>query len=278
MMMTRHASMTGVARGRRFAATRHHWVAALLLAVGAPLGAQATGVEQLPSPRRAMASRQELDSLAALSEAAASAAKTASTREPFQRYAADVRARLRDGDFQPGDRILLSFASDSALRDTFTVQLNNALALPKLPPIPLHGVLRSELQQHLASQLQQYVRDTTVRATPLVLVGVLGEVVRPGYYRVPLAIALGEALMAAGGPTTQADLRRVTVRRGNNTVVGASQVREAMMRGVPLAQLGIDAGDELLVVGPRARNWPMVLQITGVATGLVLAIHGLGLF
>ena len=261
MMMTRPCSM-----------------AALLAGLAAPLGAQATDLDQLPSPRRAMASRQELDSLAALSETAGSTAKTVAAREAFQRYAIDVRTRLRDGDFQPGDRILLSFATDSALRDTFTVQLNNALALPKLPPISLRGVLRSELQHHLASQLQQYVRDTTVRATPLVLVGVLGEVVRPGYYRVPLAIALGEALMAAGGPTPQADLRRVTVRRGNSTVVGAPQVREAMMRGAPLAQLDIDAGDELLVVGPRTSHWPMILQIIGVASGLVLALHGLGVF
>ena len=106
----------------------------------------------------------------------------------------------------------------------------------------------------------------------------LGEVTRPGYYQVPLELTLGDALMVAGGPTPDADLTRLSVRRGRATLLPAATARDGMVRGRPLGALGIDSGDELVVVGPRRRNWPLLMQIGGLATGLLLGLRGLGVF
>jgi protein involved in polysaccharide export with SLBB domain len=225
-------------------------------------------------PRRAAASRHELDSLATHAESAAAVAGISAERSAaLQGYAAGLRARMRAGDFQPGDNILLLVRGDTTLSGTQTVQSSRTLVVASLPPIPLTGVLRSELQPYLAKRLRLFVRDTLLRGTPLVRLGVLGEVAHPGYYRVSLDQTLSDALMAAGGPTAQADVPRTTIRRGDATVLTSSAVRDAMMRGLPLADLDVDAGDELVVVAPRQRNWSLITQIGGLATGVVIALQ-----
>jgi hypothetical protein len=77
--------------------------------------------------------------------------------------------------------------------------------------------------------------------------------------------------MVAGGPTHDADLTRVSVRRGNQTLVGTSEARDAMVRRTSLEQLGVDAGDELVVAAPRTRNWSLLMQVAGLATGALVA-------
>jgi protein involved in polysaccharide export with SLBB domain len=247
----------------------------VLLLAAAPCVAQSTHITDMP--RRAAASRQELDSLVARAEAEA-VSIPADQSGALQRYATALRARLRDGDFQPGDHIVLAVHGDSTLSGTYTVQPSRALVVPQLPPIPLAGVLRSELQPYLASRFRPYVRDTLVRSTPLMRLGVLGDVAHPGYYRVALDMTLGDALMLAGGPTPQADLTLTTIRRGSATVLGSTAVRDAMARELPLSELNVDAGDELIVVTPppkHERNWGLLVQLVGVATGVVLTVRSL---
>ena len=187
-------------------------------------------------------------------------------------------ARLRDGDFQPGDRIVVVTRGDSTAVDTLTVQSDRTVIFQKLPPIALDGVVRAELQAYLTQQFQQYMNRDLVRAIPLVSVGILGEVVHPGYYRVPLQITLGDLLMVAGGPSPQADLTRLRIRRGQTTLVDEHTIRDAMARGLPLAALGVDAGDEVVLKPAPQKNWLLITQIAGLATGLVLTLRTLRAF
>jgi len=230
-------------------------------------------------PRRVPASRVELDSLAVRVAAAADAPATPEQqRVSLRRYANELRARLRDGDFQPGDRIVLVTRGDSSSVDTLTVESDRTVAFRKLPAIPLNGVLRSELHDYLSEQLRKYVKRDVVSTTPLVAVGVLGDVLHPGFYRVPLQITMGDLLMVAGGPLPQADLTRVRVRRGQMTIVDERASRDAMVRRLPLGDLGIEPGDEVVLTQPPQRNWILITQIVGVATGLALTLHTLKVF
>ena len=230
-------------------------------------------------PRRVPASRVELDSLVGRVAAAADAPATREQqRESLRRYANELRARLRDGDFQPGDRIILVTRGDSNSVDTLTVESDRTVAFRKLPAIPLNGVLRSELHDYLSEQLRKYVKRDVVSTTPLVAVGVLGDVLHPGFYRVPLQITMGDLFMVAGGPLPQADLTRVRVRRGQMTIVDERASRDAMVRRLPLGELGIEPGDEVVLTQPPQRNWLLITQIVGVATGLALTLHTLKVF
>jgi protein involved in polysaccharide export with SLBB domain len=259
-------------------------IRALYLVTGALALGGVGGGAQAPSAGdvgRPGASRSELERLAARAGEAASAdsAKAAAT-EPRRHDAAALRQRLREGDFRPGDHIVLTVRADSALTDTFVVRGGGpggpALALPNLPETPLRGVLRSELQSHLVAHLGRFLKDTVMRVAVLVPIGVLGELARPGYYHVPIDLPLTEIIMAAGGPTPNADLTRITVRRGSRAVISRAAVRSAMASGLTLDELGLAPGDEVLVGGRRERRWTTVLSSVSVVTSLVLGLFASG--
>jgi protein involved in polysaccharide export with SLBB domain len=245
--------------------------------VGAGSGAQAPSAGDAGRPG---ATRSELERLAARAEAAASAdtAKTLSS-EQRRREAGALRERLREGDFRPGDHVVLTVPTDSALSDTFVVRAGGpdgpVLRLPNLPEIPLRGVLRSELQAHLLAHVGRFLRDTVMRAAALVPIGVLGELARPGYHRVLIDLPFTDIIMAAGGPTPSADLTRVTVRRGSREILSRAAVRAAMATGLTLDELGLAPGDEVLVVARRERKWPTILSTVSVASSILWGLSAL---
>ena len=223
---------------------------------------------------RPSAARTELDSLAARAEALASSPSgSAQARAEKQREAEALRRRLKNGDFEVGDEIAVSVRGDSVLSDTFQVQLGGTLLLPSLPELSLVGVLRSELESRLDAHIAQYLKDKRVRAITLVRFGVLGEVARPGYYWLPPTVRISDAIMAAGGPTPRADLQRTFVRRGSRELLSKSAVRAAMVEGLTLDKLNLDAGDELVVRAKREWGWQTVAQAAALTSGIVLSLR-----
>jgi protein involved in polysaccharide export with SLBB domain len=195
-------------------------------------------------------------------------------REQKRAEAQELRARLRDGDFRVGDRIVVSVSGDSMLSDTFTVRSGRTLHLPNLPPITLQGVLRSELQDYVTLQIGRQLRDPVVEAQPLIRLGLLGEVARPGYYFLTPDHLITDALMLAGGPTREADLTRTIVRRGATVRWERQELRTAVTDGTTLAQLDLHSGDEIIVGERRRRNWENVLRTAGLLSGIGLGIYG----
>jgi hypothetical protein len=192
-----------------------------------------------------------------------------------QREAAAIRWRLSHGDFEIGDQIVLVVPQDSVLTDTLTVAAGRIVHFPKLPPIALDTILRSELHAQLAKNIGRFLKDTLFQATPLIRFGVLGEVARPGYYRLSTDASISDALMAAGGPTSHADLPRTIVRRGSRAVLSRRALRDAMVTGSTLDQIGLGAGDELVVSAKRERGWAFATQIAAVATGVLISVRSL---
>lgn len=200
----------------------------------------------------------------------ASLQQTASGATPA---AAVARERLEDGDFKVGDRIALSVTDVPALTDTFTVREGQILRLPNIPDIPLHGVLHAELQDTLAHVLAHYVKDPTVRATPLVRLAVLGQVLRPGYYSAAADELVSTLLMHAGGLTTTSDLGKTVVRRGTEVLYPAKTLQAAMAHGETIDQLALQPGDQV-VVGehPPGGNTLRYLGIAAALAGIGASI------
>ena len=265
---------TSAAPARFRAALASHCLTLSLLAVAAPM-ARSQGAPA-GDAGRPNASRAELTTLATQAEAAASTGGTPEVRATKQREAAAIRWRLVHGDFEVGDRIVLVVPGDSALTDTFTVAAGRTLQFSKLPPLALDTVLRSELHEQLAKSIGRFLKDTLFQATPLIRFGVLGEVARPGYYRLSTEASISDALMAAGGPTSHADLPSTIVRRGSRKVMSKSALRDAMVAGSTLDQIGLGAGDELVVAGKKERvGWAVATQIAAVATGVLISLRSL---
>ncbi|MFN2564889.1 MAG: polysaccharide biosynthesis/export family protein [Gemmatimonadaceae bacterium] len=185
---------------------------------------------------------------------------------------ANIRARLRDGDFQVGDAIVLNVVGVAQFSDTFPVRAGRVLQLPEVPPIPLSGVLRSELQPHLQRQIGRYVINPTVEAYSLVRVAVAGAVARPGFYEVRPDAPVSEAVMHAGGLARDGDATKMSVRRAGRTVIPEEQLRSFVAVGATLDDLNVRPGDELRVGERRRQNWletaRTLAYVVVVATGL----------
>jgi protein involved in polysaccharide export with SLBB domain len=171
-----------------------------------------------------------------------------------------LRTRLEKGDFQDGDRIVVKLLGNTQLigwtNDTITVRAGRVLPLPQLADLPLTGVLRSELTRKISSHLAQYVKDSSVRATPLLRVAVLGQVRNPNYYYTSADVLLSDLVMKAGGPGANADMDNLVIRRGSEIIWSAKDTRAALNDGMSLDRLHLRAGDELYVDDMKGKvNW-----------------------
>jgi protein involved in polysaccharide export with SLBB domain len=208
---------------------------------------------------RALASREDLEGLLAAANQGSGPRLTAQERQVIEH-------RLQEGDFRVGDRLVVEVAGEKALSDTFTVRAEQMLVLPDMAPLPLRGVLRSELQDKLQAHVSQYIRDPTVTAEALIRIGILGSVARPGYYNVRADQPLGDMLGVAGGLAGDADLGKARVLRDGNEYWPREQVRQAMASGKSLDVLGLQGGDEIQI-GRRGQGFGATLAIiAGVAS------------
>ncbi|HUF29660.1 MAG TPA: SLBB domain-containing protein [Gemmatimonadaceae bacterium] len=189
--------------------------------------------------------------------------------------AARIRARLRDGDFNAGDRVVVKVDSGVMARaDTFIVREGRLVEFQGLPPIALTGVLHAELSEYLAHQLSRFFRDPKVEAYPLLRVAIFGPVGRPGYYSLPADLLLSDAIMSAGGPGSMAKMDQSVVRRGTIEVIDKREVHRALVYGYTLSQMNIRDGDAIHIGGSTSqRNWVNVLRTVSIGFGLVFTLH-----
>ena len=275
--------LTSMSSARRIVSVRRSLLGAIgLFSIAAvptrdvsTLSAQTAVAQATPAaqPTRRPSRRQDLETYAASLEQRAKAEKDPTRRAELLRIAAVVRARLTQGDFLPGHRILLFVGGDSALVDTFTVRSDQKLQLPDLPDISLAGVLDSELQGYLKTQLAQYIRDPDVRAQALLRVSVSGDVGSPGFYSVRTDTPVSDVIMTAGGPSGTADMSKVVLRRGKDVVVKKDGIQEAFRSEMTMTDIGARPGDELYVPAkPQGSNWQKFAAVTASITGIAWAI------
>ena len=229
--------------------------------------AQSAGAPGASHPHRLQQTRTELEGrLRQLEEMASLNRGGLSDSERAE--AADIRSRLEEGDFHAGDRVLIAVedptppavtssapvvkSSEQQLSDTFTVGSSQELTLPVVGVVPLHGVLRTELESRLTGEIARYIRDPVVHVHALVGLAVTGELMRPGYYSVPADAVIPAVLMAAGGTTHEAKLQDLKIRRSGKTIWEGDELRGAIAAGNTVDDLGLHPGDVIVVprLGP----------------------------
>jgi protein involved in polysaccharide export with SLBB domain len=240
-----------------------------LTAVFAALGALTLAPSVMSGQNSAslLTSRAELTAAAEEAETRA-ATGDASARTRNSLLAAAIRQRLSDGDFQPGDRVIVTIVSGASHTDTVAVRAGRILELPGKITLPLTGVLRSELEGRAYTEVLKYVKAAHVTVTPLTRIGVLGEVSHPGYFALASDVPLTDAIMAAGGPTVTADVERTIIRRGSQEFRSSDETRQAVARGLTLDQFGLRAGDELVVGKKRNLFGGQFLGLVGALASL----------
>ena len=222
------------------------------------------------------AARRELEAVAERTESAALATTDAANRARLMADAQTLRLRLAEGDFQVGDRIVIRIAGDSTLNDTLTVRSGLVLALGQYGDVSLRGVLRQDLLQHLTTALARYIREPRVQALTLVRVAVIGAVARPGYYHVAGDALMTDLVMLAGGPSSEGDLARISVRRNAGELIADDAVRTAVASGRTVADLGLRAGDEIVVGERKRRSIGSMLQILSALSAVAIGLVAVG--
>lgn len=179
-----------------------------------------------------------------------------------------IQRRLEHGDFRPGDVVLIRVVGQDRLSGKVIVGSDRSVELPGLEDrVDLSGLLYSEAGERIQSALDEYVRDARVQVRPLTRVAVLGGVGRPGFYDVSPATPVSEVLMAAGGPSGNAKLGELEIRRGGEDLLAE---REVQLASATLEELGVQRGDELYV--PVDRGGGDAWRWIGLATGLLSTV------
>lgn len=229
--------------------------ALVILATALPHEAYAQGQSVYDVSIRALATRRELTGLAdSLDRELARSGTSGRRRRSVQADLETQRQRLSIGDVAPGDRILLRVFNESSRPDSLTLRPDTVVVSPEttvhvpgLPAISMRGVLHSEVESHLRNQIQSVIRNARVSAVPLVSIGILGAVTRPGYFFVPITASVTEALMVAGGPMGDANPNSLVLQRGGRDRWNRATMTAAAQGQVSLASLGAEPGDVLIV-------------------------------
>jgi len=247
---------------------------AALVGIANSAGPIAAQVPLMVDPGSSERSREDLEALLQYYEdALLSPAYSEEVKASLSVDAARVRARLRDGDFKLGDRIVLSVQGEPNIPDTLAIEAGPKVTLELFGEIPLAGVLRSEVEDRIREALSAFLRDPVVTAQGLMRVSVQGAVGAPGFYVVPGDMLLSEAIMVAGGPTQNSALDDLRIERGVETLMEGADIQEALRAGLSLDQLNMQAGDQVLLPAETPGGiWTRIGVIAGLATTITFLI------
>lgn len=248
------------------------WKIRLVCGLLASSAAVAGGQSSIGEMRR-QATRAELERAAKTMETAAVGQQDAKQRAKLLADAQTIRLRLENGDFLPGDRILLLVQDDTALTDTFTVRGDQVLPLPNLPPIALRGVLDSELEPHLTKELLKYIKNVSLQATPLVRISLLGFP-QSNFYTIPVDLAITDLISQAGGwGTASVEPNKAVIKRNGRVLMDAKATAEAVRQNKTVGDMALRDGDEFYVPDktPSGNRWSIITGLLG-ALGTIMWI------
>ena len=223
--------------------------------------------------QRSMVTRAEIQlALDDLEKGLASTAYSPALRSAKQETAAMLRDRLVEGDIRPGDQIKITVLGEAGLSNTYDVTPARTILLPGNLEIPVKGVLRSEIQQYLSTQLKVYVHDPTVTAIPYVRLQIFGAVAKPGFVNAPADMLLTRVITEfAGGPDNNSVFKKSKIRRNGRVVVDGPEFQDAIYTARTLDQLNVQAGDEIFVAARPATA--LIMRILAVTSGLGTLIY-----
>lgn len=231
--------------------------------------------------RRPQATRAELEARLVEIDQIVAGIYSEGIKQQVRAEAVMIRERLRDGDFQVGDQLQVSLSvpvtpGGQPTNNTFSVGPDQILQIPDLPPIPLRGVLRSEVKDYMTTFLSKLFKDQTVNVVPTIRLTIMGGVKNPGFYQVPADITLPDAIDKAGGFGGASDLSKTVIKRQDEELWGEEEMSQAITAAVTLDQLNLRSGDELVVGTKATTNWFTTLKTYALIPGLILSLAALG--
>ena len=164
----------------------------------------------------------------------------------------------------PGDELVLILTGDVEAAHTLDVTREGFVVIPQVGQLHVANLTLGELRDLLYARLGRVYSGirrgagATTRFSISVArlrtnqVFVVGDVARPGSYRVSSAGTALTALYAAGGPTENGSLREIEIRRGGR-VVDTLDVYDYLLHGDASHDPRLESGDVVFVPVHGAR-------------------------
>ena len=150
----------------------------------------------------------------------------------------------------PGDGLTIDLWGGVSQRLVRTVDHEGRIALPEIGPMLVNGQTLGDVQQSvqrlLRTQFRDVSADVSLSRLRTVRVYVVGDVNHPGPYDVSSLSTPLNALLAAGGPTSDGSFRIVKHYRGD-TLVQQVDLYDLLLRGVRTDIKRLEPGDTLMV-------------------------------
>jgi polysaccharide export outer membrane protein len=152
----------------------------------------------------------------------------------------------------PDDVLDVLVWKEQQLSGRIRVGSDGSIMMPLIGQVKAAGLTTNDLQTDLTTRFAKYVHDpkVTVRVfDPASRVFyVLGEVTKPGMYKLMSGEVLSGALAAAGGPTEFANLRKVKlIRRNGDQQVEMTINYSDVSGGDSRADVPLQRGDTITV-------------------------------
>lgn len=158
----------------------------------------------------------------------------------------------------PGDEVLVRLwgAEASSGNSQLTVDPSGNIYIPKVGAIQVAGLRVSDLQTHIAAEVNHVFRNYRISVSlghlRSIQVYVVGEARRPGAYTVSALSTLLNALFASGGPNVQGSMRHIQIRRAGQTLPDFD-LYDLVLRGDKSRDVRLESGDTIFIpsVGPQ---------------------------
>ncbi len=125
-----------------------------------------------------------------------------------------------DEDYQIkiGDEVEILVWEEPDFNTSTTVARNGTIAIPLVGEVYIAGLTRDELERTLRRHMSEYIRGDlnltiSIRNTQDMMVSVFGMVARPDNYPIVTETSIFSILSTAGGPTDDANIRKVKIYR-----------------------------------------------------------------
>jgi len=168
--------------------------------------------------------------------------------------------------FRVGDSVRLDVWGNDLYDGEFEIGEDGTVIHPLYRAIVLSGLSVPQAEAEFRRVLLNHFADPQFIVSPLFKVTISGQVGAPNIYTLPSHATLIQALTAAGGPTVDANLQRVSLLRD-----GTETMLDLRHPDNDFARIRIRSGDQI-IVGERTSLWSDHIEPTIRTVGSMASI------
>jgi protein involved in polysaccharide export with SLBB domain len=163
-----------------------------------------------------------------------------------------------------GDEVIIRGWGSIDIDVKAVIDRNGQINIPKVGSIQLSGVKASQVTSVIRSSIGRYYQgfelSVTMGQLRTITLYVVGQARKPGAYNVSSLSTLVSGLFATGGPSSTGSLRKVQLKRANQTVAELD-LYEFLAKGMKQGDISLQDGDVIVI--PAALGY---VALTGAVT------------